>query len=126
MTSEQPEYLKLLHQAWVACDRPTARDLAGDLGVSHETIRATLNGKSVPRQKLLIALAHALTLEQADYAAIVQAYNGFQETRRVTSLPPQSRVKSRISTRDAEIIANAVREGLADIAAAIRGESAPR
>ncbi len=125
---EQPQWRLLLTQAWEKADRPSSRRLAPIMGVAQSSLHLVLTGRTVPTLTTMQALARVLTsypfVEPRDlraYEDIMAAFKEYQRQHRrkagaAAPAPPQ----------DSLALALAVREGLAEVAEAIRGLRALR
>lgn len=117
----------LLIAAWTQAGSPTTRALQSATGIPHNSVNLYLNGRTVPPQDRLERLATYLCgADHKARAAIVIAYKTSRGVRRVAArrdtprpAPPAATVAAGTVSRD-ELIAAAIREGLAEIAAAIR------
>lgn len=118
---QTPEYLTLLRCAWKKSGSPSCRTMSKKIMFSHSAINEAMNGRSIPTRKTLVELASILTAETEARGAIIDAYDAFQQER-MSSRRPAEPVQL-MSTGQVELIASAIREGLHEIAEAIRGST---
>lgn len=117
MTEEgtpRERFTDAMRDLWQEANCPSTHALAVSAGVAKATAHSTLSGRTLPNWDLASKLITALGGDP-------DAYNHLWTEARAQSVKasyaPQERAHTQTS---AQLVANVIREGLADIAAAIR------
>lgn len=114
-TADCPEYLRLLRAYWAGAGRPAYRTVAARTGFSVSAVHAALTGRTPPSRPLLEKLAQWLAPGKLEVELVVAAYDAFKGPSTLRMGPGVV-----TPTAQAEIVASAIREGLHEIAEAIR------